>query len=587
MVKRFASFFVVILFASTACASDFSPTLFSFAAPDFIQYNFDGSTLEVPITLIGKPATTIFLVYTKDQAENIGPIRNGFLGWHYVNKIDTCMYVSVPKVFDKGTNTIKWDGKNNDGNAVTAGEYTYYLWGFDSVNSKEKVYFGGYNARAIVTHDAKGIPYNKPIWYSNRSSDGANSKWIIGNDPLNESLLETTTFPPSVIGGGYSGLWYMVFDPKDKTKFWSENINWEAKVCRMLKFQWIPNGECTVETDWGDEGYVQYPPVSDTAVGHGGPANSNDEYVAIARDSYHAAGISDVDIVFIDMEEGAISKYFDLSDWWSSPDDYAAGGQMNGGPHIMDSRDHYLFLTSSISCHRHMVDPTREDEEDWFVYANDNGDYVSDHNFEEDASKPWVCNDWNVAPYMYSTGIDKHYFTIFNGFDLGAISFGIIGPDGTGIGYLSYSGETANLKQAQYIIDYESAYDGIYTDYMSIDDTRTNFGLWFVGQDSFKGVITNKVAVDEAAPVAFTVAQNSPNPFNPSTTISFSIAEASHVTVDIYNVAGQKVNTIANEFMSAGSHTRTWDASGFSAGVYFYTVKSGDYSKTMKMTLLK
>jgi len=52
-------------------------------------------------------------------------------------------------------------------------------------------------------------------------------------------------------------------------------------------------------------------------------------------------------------------------------------------------------------------------------------------------------------------------------------------------------------------------------------------------------------------------------------------------------IVGQKVATIANEFMSAGSHSVIWDASGFSAGVYFYTVKSGEFSRTMKMTLLR
>ena len=52
-------------------------------------------------------------------------------------------------------------------------------------------------------------------------------------------------------------------------------------------------------------------------------------------------------------------------------------------------------------------------------------------------------------------------------------------------------------------------------------------------------------------------------------------------------MAGQKVDTIVNEFMNAGSQSIVWNASDFSAGVYFYTVKSGDYSKTIKMTLIK
>ncbi|MBN1291100.1 MAG: T9SS type A sorting domain-containing protein [Candidatus Latescibacteria bacterium] len=93
--------------------------------------------------------------------------------------------------------------------------------------------------------------------------------------------------------------------------------------------------------------------------------------------------------------------------------------------------------------------------------------------------------------------------------------------------------------------------------------------------------------VEDNNPMEFVLAQNSPNPFNPATTISFTIPEAGIVTIDIFNIAGQKVDTIGNEFMNAGSYSVTWDASDFSAGVYFSIVKSGNHSKTMKMTLLK
>ncbi|MBN1291014.1 MAG: T9SS type A sorting domain-containing protein [Candidatus Latescibacteria bacterium] len=110
--------------------------------------------------------------------------------------------------------------------------------------------------------------------------------------------------------------------------------------------------------------------------------------------------------------------------------------------------------------------------------------------------------------------------------------------------------------------------------------------MW-IGHDSIKGVITSSVVVDEAASATFAVNQNTPNPFNPTTTINFSAPEAGIVNIDVFNVAGQKVDTIVSDFLSAGNHSVTWNASGLSAGVYFYSVKSGNFSKTMKMTLLK
>ena len=111
-------------------------------------------------------------------------------------------------------------------------------------------------------------------------------------------------------------------------------------------------------------------------------------------------------------------------------------------------------------------------------------------------------------------------------------------------------------------------------------------GWWFVAQDSFRGVLTNQVGVADA-PSAFAVAQNVPNPFNPSTTISFTLAKAGKTTVEVFNAGGQKVDTILNAYLGAGAHSVTWNAVKYSAGVYFYTVKTGDFSKTMKMTLLK
>ncbi|MFC1508713.1 T9SS type A sorting domain-containing protein, partial [Candidatus Omnitrophota bacterium] len=86
---------------------------------------------------------------------------------------------------------------------------------------------------------------------------------------------------------------------------------------------------------------------------------------------------------------------------------------------------------------------------------------------------------------------------------------------------------------------------------------------------------------------SFTLMQNSPNPFNPVTAIQFTLPDAGIVRIDVYNMAGQKVYTIADEFMSAGSHSVMWNAQGFSAGVYFCTVQTAGSSKSMKMTLLK
>ncbi|HPY97331.1 MAG TPA: carboxypeptidase regulatory-like domain-containing protein, partial [Candidatus Cloacimonadota bacterium] len=85
---------------------------------------------------------------------------------------------------------------------------------------------------------------------------------------------------------------------------------------------------------------------------------------------------------------------------------------------------------------------------------------------------------------------------------------------------------------------------------------------------------------------------NYPNPFNPETTVSFDLAEESRVTIDIYNIKGQKVKTLINDNLNAGSHRVVWNGKddaerNVSSGIYFYNMKSGKYTSTRKMILIK
>ncbi len=83
------------------------------------------------------------------------------------------------------------------------------------------------------------------------------------------------------------------------------------------------------------------------------------------------------------------------------------------------------------------------------------------------------------------------------------------------------------------------------------------------------------------------LSQNYPNPFNPTTQISFSVAQASNVNISVYNALGQKVTELVNKNMNAGNHTVNFNGSNLASGFYFYRLDVGDYSKTMKMMLIK
>ncbi len=91
----------------------------------------------------------------------------------------------------------------------------------------------------------------------------------------------------------------------------------------------------------------------------------------------------------------------------------------------------------------------------------------------------------------------------------------------------------------------------------------------------------------ELMPAKFNVNQNYPNPFNPSTLISYSIPKANHVVVEIYNMLGQKVETLVNKFQDAGNYKLNFNAGSLPSGVYIYNVRYGNLEQSKKMIFLK
>jgi len=101
-----------------------------------------------------------------------------------------------------------------------------------------------------------------------------------------------------------------------------------------------------------------------------------------------------------------------------------------------------------------------------------------------------------------------------------------------------------------------------------------------------------EVSVNDAVkpafiPDHFALHQNYPNPFNPYTEIEFDLPEASQVRIEIYNIAGQRITSLVDDYMEAGAYSIPWDGSGFASGVYLYRMETSKFNKTLKMVLLK
>jgi len=104
---------------------------------------------------------------------------------------------------------------------------------------------------------------------------------------------------------------------------------------------------------------------------------------------------------------------------------------------------------------------------------------------------------------------------------------------------------------------------------------------------SITEVITNVKEQEAELPDNFILEQNYPNPFNPSTTISWQSPVGSWQTLKVYDLLGNEVATLVDEYRPAGSYMVEFDAAKLSSGVYFYALQAGNYTQTKKLILMK
>jgi choice-of-anchor B domain-containing protein len=114
-------------------------------------------------------------------------------------------------------------------------------------------------------------------------------------------------------------------------------------------------------------------------------------------------------------------------------------------------------------------------------------------------------------------------------------------------------------------------------------------GLYLFSVEGHTGTVTG---VGDRTASGFTLRQNHPNPFNPSTTITFDLASRARARLAIYDIKGALVRTLIDDTLPSGSHRTTWDGTNdrggrVSSGVYFYKLQAGGETATRRMVLLK
>jgi hypothetical protein len=131
-----------------------------------------------------------------------------------------------------------------------------------------------------------------------------------------------------------------------------------------------------------------------------------------------------------------------------------------------------------------------------------------------------------------------------------------------------------------------------YTQAFEVDDVPLNSEVivmawgerFFVSGESI-GIIEN--SENPSLPKSFALHQNYPNPFNPSTKITFALPKAETIKIDVFNIRGQKIETLLSQHLKAGNHEVKFNAQNLSCGIYFYQIKAGEFQDVKKMILIK
>ena len=152
-------------------------------------------------------------------------------------------------------------------------------------------------------------------------------------------------------------------------------------------------------------------------------------------------------------------------------------------------------------------------------------------------------------------------------------SEGVINANWSTIGFVDGNGTTTEKKTYSFID--KSVSSGKY--------------LYRLKQIDFDGTFTysKEVEINFAAPLTFSLSQNYPNPFNPTTTIKYTLPEASNVKLTLINALGEKVMDLVNGKENSGNHEIKLNGSNLASGIYFYRLQTEKYTAVKKLILLK
>ncbi|ACF14528.1 Haemagluttinin repeat-containing protein [Chloroherpeton thalassium ATCC 35110] len=143
--------------------------------------------------------------------------------------------------------------------------------------------------------------------------------------------------------------------------------------------------------------------------------------------------------------------------------------------------------------------------------------------------------------------------------------------------------QTNDALKGQGTVSVQTNYE--YTNYSSFETGKTYY--YRLSDVNLSGTKTVLETQSITRPNVYSLEQNYPNPFNPITTIQFNLQKSARTVLEVYDILGRKITTLVNDNLDAGAHVVQWNAKGVASGVYFYRLRSGNYTAVKKMMVLK
>ncbi|MFC1650418.1 T9SS type A sorting domain-containing protein [Candidatus Latescibacterota bacterium] len=207
-----------------------------------------------------------------------------------------------------------------------------------------------------------------------------------------------------------------------------------------------------------------------------------------------------------------------------------------------------------------------------------------------------VGHDFNDArAYFVNLNFDKQALT-FTGIVKGdfinsdSFSFPVIGEETVGLANSVFGASGFSGSGVLAEVQFTANFDGIFTADMLSFEKASVVNSYFLRED----IIGESITIVDSGdiPSEFALVQNFPNPFNPSTTIEFSVPQSGHVSIMIYDILGRNVKTLVSDVYDAGNHSAVWNATDMNGnlvanGVYFYTIEAGNFHTSRRMMFMK